>query len=180
MWSVLAFSHAKAGSYNGVDVPSELAAYATPLGNVALDREVCDQLLKHPLFSSHPGMHRWEHSLELQIPFLQRTLKDFQLVPLLVGRMTDDEYAQAAAAIKTRGSMIIHCLWRAAILPTSVRGLGTRRSTGTCRRNSVSWRRRRAGRSWTATSTASVSTWTRHATRSVVAGRSCSCCGYFR
>ena len=96
---VLAFSHAKGGTYEGVDVPRELTAYATPLGNVPIDREACDRLLAHPLFSSNPEIGRGEHSLELQLPFLQRALKDFKLVPLLVGRMSDAHCAQVAQAI---------------------------------------------------------------------------------
>jgi AmmeMemoRadiSam system protein B/AmmeMemoRadiSam system protein A len=95
----LAFSHRSAGAYQGVDVPQELTAYATPLGNVSIDREACDRLLKHSLFTSNPQVGRDEHSLELQLPFLQRALKDFKLVPLLVGRMSDGDCAQAAQAI---------------------------------------------------------------------------------
>lgn len=96
---VLAFSHRNAGFYHGVDVPQKLTAYATPLGQVPIDRKVCDRLLENPLFSSHPAVDGGEHSLELQLPFLQRVLKEFSLVPLLVGRMADRDYAEAAQAI---------------------------------------------------------------------------------
>lgn len=96
---VTAFSHRYAGSYNGIDVPRDLTAYETPLGQVPIDREVCDALLKKKGFLSQPNVGRDEHSLELQLPFLQRALKDFRLVPMLVGKMTDRDYAQAAEAI---------------------------------------------------------------------------------
>jgi len=96
---VLAFSHQLAGTYRGVDVPQKLTAYATPLGNVPIDREACDRLLEHPLFSSNPEIGRNEHSLELQLPFLQRALKEFRLVPLLTGRMSDGDCAEAAQTI---------------------------------------------------------------------------------
>ncbi len=96
---VLALSHRQASRYWGVDVPRELTAYATPLGDVPIDRVVCDDLLKHRLFTSNPEVGRNEHSLELQLPFLQRVLGDFQLVPLLVGRMETADYADAAGAI---------------------------------------------------------------------------------
>jgi MEMO1 family protein len=96
---VLAFSHREAGSYQGVDVPKDLTAYATPLGDVPLDREFCNKLLKTPLFAAHPGVGAAEHSLELQLPFLQRTLKEFKLVPLLVGQMDDAQCARLAQAI---------------------------------------------------------------------------------
>jgi AmmeMemoRadiSam system protein B/AmmeMemoRadiSam system protein A len=96
---VLAFSHRRAGTYRGVDVPRELTAYATPLGAVPIDRAACDRLLENPLFSSNLEIGRDEHSLELQLPFLQRALKDFKLVPLLLGQMSDSECAQAARAL---------------------------------------------------------------------------------
>jgi hypothetical protein len=96
---LLAFSHRRSGQYEGVDLPGELTAYATPLGEVPIDREVCDQLLKNPVFVSNPGIDRGEHSLELQLPFLQRVLEDFTLIPMLVGRMSQDAYVDAARAI---------------------------------------------------------------------------------
>ncbi|MFQ5590666.1 MAG: AmmeMemoRadiSam system protein B [Phycisphaerae bacterium] len=96
---VLAFSHRGTGRYAGVDVPESITAYATPLGEVPVDRAVCDQLLRHPLFTSHPGVDRGEHSLELQLPFLQRALGHFTLVPLYVGRVTDSICAAAANAL---------------------------------------------------------------------------------
>lgn len=96
---VLAFSHRNSDRYDGVDVPKELTAYATPLGQVPIDREVCDRLLTNPLFSSDPSRDGGEHSLELQLPFLRRVVKDFSLVPLLVGRMSDRDFAAAAQAL---------------------------------------------------------------------------------
>jgi len=71
--------------FRGVSVPS-VDAYQTPLGTIPLDRDVCDGLLeKSPLFSSIPEAHTEEHSLEVQLPFLQVVLKRFTLVPMLVG-----------------------------------------------------------------------------------------------
>ena len=96
---VLAFSHRSAGTYTGLDVPAELTAYQTPLGPVQIDRQVCDGLLDKPGFGSHPGIDRGEHSLELQLPFLQRVLGEFRLIPLLVGRMAESDYAPAAREI---------------------------------------------------------------------------------
>ncbi|UCE60989.1 MAG: AmmeMemoRadiSam system protein B [Phycisphaerales bacterium] len=96
---VMAFSHRGSSQYQGVDVPQDLDAYSTPLGEVPIDRKACDLLRKSPIFVSNPGVDRGEHSLELQLPFLQRVLKDFALVPLYVGRMTTADYADAARAI---------------------------------------------------------------------------------
>jgi len=96
---VMAFSHRAASAYEGIDVPRDLTAYKTPLGEVPVDREVCDALLANPIFVSRPEIDGGEHSLELQVPFLQRTLSDFKLVPLLVGRASTEDYAKAAQAI---------------------------------------------------------------------------------
>ena len=96
---VLAFSHRNAGSYRGIDVPRDLTAYATPLGEVSIDRTACDVLLKNSLFTSHPNVDGGEHALELQLPLLQRALKEFALVPLLIGQMSERDYTAAAQAI---------------------------------------------------------------------------------
>ncbi|MCP4590164.1 MAG: AmmeMemoRadiSam system protein B [bacterium] len=96
---VLAFSHRAANTYAGVDVPDRLTAYQTPLGNVPIDRAACDALLSGPAFGAHPGIDQGEHSLELQLPFLQQVLGEFQLVPLLVGKMSDADCVEAAKAI---------------------------------------------------------------------------------
>ncbi len=96
---VLALDHRYAGSYKGVDVPDDLSAYATPLGDVALDREAFAALRTSELYGAHTGVGAREHSLELQLPFLQRALGSFSLVPLLVGRMSDDDCARAAHAL---------------------------------------------------------------------------------
>ena len=57
-------------------------AYETPLGQIALDRDFITALDER---LSLPRLHRDdEHSLEIQLPFLQRQLGDFQLVPILM------------------------------------------------------------------------------------------------
>ncbi len=96
---VLAFSHRNAGGYEGIDVPAELTAYQTPLGQVPIDRQACDALLSNSVYSSHPGVDEDEHSLELQLPFLRGAVGEFQLVPLLVGRATHETHVQAARAL---------------------------------------------------------------------------------
>lgn len=96
---VIGFSHQRSWAYRGVEVTGELTAYKTPLGEVPIDREVCDRLLRERLFQSKPDIDRGEHSLENLLPFLQRVLEDFRIVPLLVGQMSEQDYAEAARAI---------------------------------------------------------------------------------
>ena len=86
--------------YRGVAV-SQFTHYQTPLGKVPLDRAVCRQLLAGGgLFRDEPVAEKREHSLEIQLPFLQTVLKDFKLVPLIIGRINQSDYATAAKTIK--------------------------------------------------------------------------------
>jgi AmmeMemoRadiSam system protein B len=60
--------------------------FSTPLGLVKIDRAAIDSILALPQVSIFDEAHRQEHSLEVQLPFLQRVLGDgFSLVPLVVG-----------------------------------------------------------------------------------------------
>lgn len=78
---------------NGLALP-ETAAFSTPLGEIKLDTEAIAQLAGLPqiIFSDHA--HAEEHSLEVQLPFLQRTLERFSLVPLAVGRAASEAIAE--------------------------------------------------------------------------------------
>lgn len=96
---ILAFSHRNASRYRGIDLPRDLAACETPLGHVPLDRPICDKLLQSPLFAPHDNIDAGEHSLELQLPFLRYLLPDAKIIPLLVGRMEEDDYTAAAKAL---------------------------------------------------------------------------------
>jgi AmmeMemoRadiSam system protein B/AmmeMemoRadiSam system protein A len=73
---------------------SGASAFATPLGEVPLDAEATQRLmaLHHVVVLNEA--HRLEHSLEVHLPFLQRTLGDFKLVPLVVGDATAAQVAE--------------------------------------------------------------------------------------
>ncbi|GAB4233060.1 MAG: hypothetical protein Kow00109_05690 [Acidobacteriota bacterium] len=61
-------------------------AYETPLGRVPLDRELTDRLIAaDSAFSFHPAVHEREHSVEVQLPFLQVVLPDVPIVAGVVG-----------------------------------------------------------------------------------------------
>jgi AmmeMemoRadiSam system protein B len=61
-------------------------SYVTPLGTIPVDREVVSALLgSGERLSFHPEAHGPEHSLEVQLPFLQEILEDFTIVPILFG-----------------------------------------------------------------------------------------------
>lgn len=68
--------------------------YETPLGMIPIDREVQRQLVDLPQVKLLQAAHSREHSLEVQLPFLQLVLGDFKLVPLVVGDASGDEVAE--------------------------------------------------------------------------------------
>lgn len=79
---------------------SGVSGYRTPLGDVPVDREVTEALSAHPLFQASRRAEQPEHSLEMQLPFLQCVLEEFSIVPLIVGEMHMSDYATAAAALQ--------------------------------------------------------------------------------
>ena len=72
--------------------------FHTPLGNIPLDRAMCEQLATLPQVHHLDQAHAMEHSLEVQLPFLQRVLDNFTLVPLVVGEATAEEVAEVLEA----------------------------------------------------------------------------------
>ena len=73
-------------------------AFRTPLGVVPLDRQVIARL-EHPAVVLSDAPHQFEHSLEVQLPFLQVTLEAFCIVPLLVGEARDRDVAEVIDAL---------------------------------------------------------------------------------
>jgi hypothetical protein len=97
--------HVAGAVYSSIEVPSRLiligprhfpggeslailsdGAWATPLGNAKIDSNLAAEL-KHefPRLREDAVAHEREHSLEVQIPLLQRLLGDFQFVPIVLG-----------------------------------------------------------------------------------------------
>ncbi len=70
---------------------SAAAAFATPLGEVPVDRAAIDGLRDLPQVVVRDDAHEPEHSLEVQLPFLQTVLGDFAIVPLVAGAASYDE-----------------------------------------------------------------------------------------
>lgn len=68
--------------------------FATPLGRVPVDRKAVAALDGLPQVRILDQAHAQEHSLEVHLPFLQRVLARFSLVPLVVGEATPDEVAE--------------------------------------------------------------------------------------
>ncbi|MBU1862286.1 MAG: AmmeMemoRadiSam system protein B [Candidatus Omnitrophica bacterium] len=93
--AVLAVSHYY--PFQGASV-FDGTSYETPLGNIPIDQEAAALLRgASPLIGFHAFAHEREHSLEVQLPFLQVVLEDhFKLIPIVIGD-TSYETAQAVA-----------------------------------------------------------------------------------
>jgi AmmeMemoRadiSam system protein B/AmmeMemoRadiSam system protein A len=68
--------------------------FATPLGEVDIDQQAVAALRDLPQVVESPPAHQAEHALEVQLPFLQRLLGRFTLLPLAVGEASADEVAE--------------------------------------------------------------------------------------
>ncbi|HNR97782.1 MAG TPA: AmmeMemoRadiSam system protein B [Planctomycetota bacterium] len=86
------------GRFRGAALP-DYAAFRTPLGVVPVDVEAVAALRAQAFFSFQGEADRREHSLEVQVPFLQAVLPPFKLLPILVGALDGGDAAQAAAAL---------------------------------------------------------------------------------
>ena len=71
---------------DGASVNSEADYYATPLGQVKVDREMAQQLIDaDSVFTYKPSAHESEHCLEVQLPFLQRRFEEVPpIVPIII------------------------------------------------------------------------------------------------
>jgi len=100
---VIAPSHRAA--FKGASI-ADVTHYKTPLGEIALSDKV-NQLRTQKVFVSNPNAHSKEHSLEVQLPFLQKVLGDFKLVPIVTGSVDPAEIAEAIKPILDDNTLII-------------------------------------------------------------------------
>ncbi len=73
---------------------SEADYYVTPLGRIELIKEVHQPLMARARIGYLEQAHTYEHSLEVQLPFLQQVLDDFRLLPIVVGDCPKEEVAK--------------------------------------------------------------------------------------
>lgn len=84
--------------FHGVALPA-VDALRTPLGTVPVDGELEFKALQFPFVVDEARAHEREHSLEVHLPFLQRALGDFTVLPLCVGRVTPEDVADLLEAV---------------------------------------------------------------------------------
>jgi AmmeMemoRadiSam system protein B len=68
--------------------------FETPLGSIKIDHEAINQIASLPQVEEYDLTHQQEHSLEVQLPFLQEVLDEFSLVPLVVGDSSIEEVSE--------------------------------------------------------------------------------------
>jgi len=87
--------------------------FRTPLGVVPIDRDMCDEIMAFDRrFQFIPEAHVGEHSLEVQLPFIQVVLKGYKLVPIVLMGGADYEICQSlgkaiAESVGERNALII-------------------------------------------------------------------------
>ena len=77
----------------GLALPG-VTAFETPLGTVSVDTQTAVRIADLPQVGTSPEAHALEHALEVHLPFLQTVLKNFIVLPLVVGKATAEEVAQ--------------------------------------------------------------------------------------
>jgi hypothetical protein len=93
-WTVFLLGPAHRVPVNGVAL-GDYSAFRTPLGDVPIAVErVADMLNRSSLYTRSPGAHAREHCLEVEVPFLQVVLPDFQLIPMLFGQVDPENVAE--------------------------------------------------------------------------------------
>ena len=87
---------------DGASVNTEADYYATPLGNVKVDRETARSITEaDSVFSYQPKAHDREHCLEVQLPFLQRRLGDVPpIVPIIISTNDFNKLKRIAHVLK--------------------------------------------------------------------------------
>lgn len=108
--------------FEGAAIP-DVDAFQTPLGEVPLSNKAAI-LAQHPPFAFDPPArvrppggwgayvsgatpHTYEHSLEVQLPFLQTVLSDFEIVPIVFGKVDPREAAEALATILDDQTLLV-------------------------------------------------------------------------
>ncbi|MCG2718337.1 MAG: AmmeMemoRadiSam system protein B [Nanoarchaeota archaeon] len=91
--------------FEGVSI-SNVKYYKTPLGLIKVDPSV-NYLKKEELFTNIQDVHKIEHAIEIQLPFLQEILKEFTLIPLVLGKVDPAKLANILIDYIDKNTLII-------------------------------------------------------------------------
>jgi len=88
-------------------VASSAAYFSSPLGDIPVDQPALQQLIESGHIRIFDEAHALEHSLEVQLPFLQTVLGEFKLVPLVVGDTEPDKVSTILELLWEENSTLI-------------------------------------------------------------------------
>ncbi len=86
---------------------SDAIAYETPLGRIKLHDDASALRQGSNLFQAIPASDRWEHSLEVVLPFLQFYLKEFELIPIVLGQEDINRYLDAIDTLMDKNTLLV-------------------------------------------------------------------------
>ncbi len=92
--------------FSGLALPG-VDSLQTPLGVVAVERATASDLLADPLLQDSPEAHRREHSLEVQLPFLQIVAPDTYVIPLLTGAVAPEAAAKIIDPLLDEATLLL-------------------------------------------------------------------------
>jgi AmmeMemoRadiSam system protein B len=78
---------------------SQATHFITPLGAIPVDSNAVQTIARLPFVQYIEQAHSHEHSLEVQLPFLQAVLDDFSIVPIVAGDASPEQVSQVLAAL---------------------------------------------------------------------------------
>ena len=81
--------------------------FKTPLGAIPLNKEIVQELQHRSPFSINSKAHEKEHSLEVQLPFLQKILPDFNIVPIVYGDLNPYDLSSVLAEYIARPDVLL-------------------------------------------------------------------------
>ena len=82
-------------------------SFRTPLGLISTDTSIAEQLSQKTPFTFNSKAHKKEHSLEVILPFLQETLADFQIIPMVYGEANPQDIAKALQPLLKRDDALL-------------------------------------------------------------------------
>jgi MEMO1 family protein len=85
-------------AFRGLAV-SRANTFSTPLGKIHVDQKAVTMLMEFPFVEYIEQAHALEHSLEVHLPFLQETLHDFKIVPIVAGDASPEQVSLVIGAL---------------------------------------------------------------------------------
>ncbi|MDR1026239.1 MAG: AmmeMemoRadiSam system protein B, partial [Lactobacillus sp.] len=82
-------------------------SFVTPLGRVPVNKTMVKNVTKNGDIIIFEGAHAREHSIEVQLPFLQKVLKKFSILPLVYSNVTPEELAEELKPFLGRQDTVI-------------------------------------------------------------------------